>query len=94
MTLTKTQIVKSIRDRCSMTDKEASDAVEILLEIMKRSLSSGDDVLISGFGKFTVKQKNERRGRNPATGGSMTLGPRRVVTFRRAGPGVRPRRMP
>ncbi|MCP4628957.1 MAG: hypothetical protein GY850_36435 [bacterium] len=53
----------------------------ILLERIKSTLSSGDDVLISGFGKFCVKEKRERKGRNPATGEDMVLGPRRVVTF-------------
>ena len=49
---------------------------------MKETLVSGDDVLISGFGKFRVKEKRERRGRNPATGEDMMLTPRKVVTFR------------
>jgi integration host factor subunit alpha len=55
--------------------------IEILLKIMKRTLESGEDVLVSGFGKFCVKTKHERRGRNPATGEDMMLEPRRVVTF-------------
>jgi integration host factor subunit alpha len=55
--------------------------IETLLEIMKRTLESGEDVLVSGFGKFCVKEKHERRGRNPATGEDMMLEPRRVVTF-------------
>lgn len=81
MTLTKAQIAESIRHRCLMQKNEATDAVEFILEIIKRSLESGDDVLISGFGKFGLKDKRERRGRNPYTGESMTLKPRRVVTF-------------
>lgn len=56
--------------------------LEILLELIKKNLERGEDVLISGFGKFCVKEKNERRGRNPATGADMTLDKRRVVTFR------------
>jgi integration host factor subunit alpha len=51
------------------------------LEIIKRTLESGEDVLVSGFGKFCVKTKRERRGRNPATGEDMMLEPRRIVTF-------------
>ena len=56
--------------------------IETLLEILKSTLESGEDVLISRFGKFCVKEKHERRGRNPATGKDMMLEPRRVVTFR------------
>ncbi len=52
---------------------------------MKSTLASGDDVLISGFGKFCVKAKQERKGRNPATGGDMMLAPRKVVTFKCSG---------
>ncbi len=52
---------------------------------MKQTLASGDDVLISGFGKFCVKEKSERKGRNPSTGGDMMLAPRKVVTFRCSG---------
>ena len=55
--------------------------VETLLELIKRSLESGEDVLISGFGKFCMKEKKQRRGRNPSTGEDMTLEPRKVVTF-------------
>ncbi|MFC1887125.1 HU family DNA-binding protein [Thermodesulfobacteriota bacterium] len=52
---------------------------------MKKSLESGDDSLISGFGKFCVKNKGKRRGRNPATGDDMMLRPRKVVTFKCSG---------
>lgn len=56
--------------------------LETLLELIKGTLEKGEDVLISGFGKFCVKAKNQRRGRNPATGADMILDQRRVVTFR------------
>jgi integration host factor subunit alpha len=56
-----------------------------MLEIIKQALESGEDVLISGFGKFCVKEKRERKGRTPATGEDMMLAPRRVVTFRCSG---------
>jgi integration host factor subunit alpha len=56
-----------------------------MLELIKRSLESGHDVLISGFGKFCVNQKRERRGRNPATGKDMMLAPRKTVRFRCSG---------
>jgi integration host factor subunit alpha len=56
-----------------------------LIEIIKRSLEKSEDVLISGFGKFCVKNKKERRGRNPATGDDLTLRGRRVITFKCSG---------
>lgn len=85
MTLTKRQIVDSIESKVLMPKHQAAETVEILLEIMKSTLESGEDVMISGFGKFCVKEKNRRRGRNPATGEAMTLKPRRVVTFKCSG---------
>lgn len=81
MTLTKAQIVENIMAETGFTKHKAIDTVEKLLEIIKSSLASGDDVLVSGFGKFNVKSKNKRRGRNPATGEEMMLDPRKVVTF-------------
>ena len=65
--------------------KKTIEIVETLLEIIKSKLASGEDVLISGFGKFCVKKKRERRGRNPATGEDMMLEARRVVTFKCSG---------
>jgi integration host factor subunit alpha len=61
------------------------DIVESLLEIIKRSLENDEDVLVSGFGKFCIKQKERRRGRNPATGEDLLLSPRKVVTFKCSG---------
>jgi len=85
MTLTKAQIVESIQNQTGFTKNRSSEIVEILLEIIKSTLESGEDVLISNFGKFCVKQKDERRGRNPATGDEMMLAPRKVVTFNCSG---------
>lgn len=85
MTLTKAQLIDSIAEANGFPRKKASETVETLLELIKSTLESGDDVLISGFGKFCVKQKEERRGRNPATGGDMMLAPRQVVTFKCSG---------
>ena len=79
-TLTKAHICDKIAERNGFTRKKSIETVEILLELIKQSLESGDDVLISGFGKFCVKKK--RRGRNPATGEDMMLAPRKRVTFR------------
>jgi len=81
MTLTKVHIIKAVSEQIGYTKKRSINTVEILLELIKRSLESGEDVLVSGFGKFHVKEKHERRGRNPATGEDMMLEPRKVVTF-------------
>jgi integration host factor subunit alpha len=83
--LTKDLIVKSVAEETGLTGKQADELVEILVELIKGSLASGEDVLISGFGKFCVRVKKERRGRNPYTGDSMMLRPRRVVTFHCSG---------
>jgi integration host factor subunit alpha len=85
MTLTKAQIIDNIQEQLRFSKKETTEIVETLLEIMKRTMQRGDDVLISGFGKFCVKEKKERRGRNPATGADMMLSPRRVITFKCSG---------
>ncbi|MBW1693301.1 MAG: integration host factor subunit alpha [Deltaproteobacteria bacterium] len=85
MALTKAHLIEAIAKENGFPRKKSSDVVENLLEIIKSKLESGEDVLISGFGKFCVKQKSERRGRNPATGGDMTLPPRKVVTFKCSG---------
>ncbi len=82
MTLTKANIVEALAEQNGYSKNQSFETIEILLEIIKRTLASGEDVLISGFGKFCVKEKHERRGRNPATGGDMILDPRKVVTFR------------
>ena len=68
MALTKSHLIEAIAEQNGFTRNKSTETVETLLEIIKSSLSSGDDVLISGFGKFCVKEKRERRGRNPATG--------------------------
>ena len=82
MKLTKALIVESISKQTGFPKNKSAEIIETILEAIKRSLESGDDVLISGFGKFCVKNKSERRGRNPATGEDMMLSPRRVVTFK------------
>ncbi len=84
MALTKSDIVAKVHD-LGFTKKKSVDIIETLLEIIKRTLEKSDDVLISGFGKFCVKQKNQRRGRNPATGADLILQERKVVTFKCSG---------
>ena len=82
MTITKAKIVEAVAEQNGYPKHQSSEIVETLLEIIKRSLESGEDVMISGFGKFCVKEKKQRKGRNPATGKDMMLEPRKVVTFR------------
>ena len=81
MALTKADIINEVINGNGYSKHQATETVETILEIIKSTLASGADVLISGFGKFCVKQKAERRGRNPATGGDMMLKARKVVTF-------------
>ena len=81
MTLTKANMAVAVAEQIGYTKNQSFEMIETLLEIIKRTLESGEDVLVSGFGKFCVKTKRERRGRNPATGEDMMLEPRRVVTF-------------
>jgi integration host factor subunit alpha len=85
MTLTKFQIAESVQNQTGFPKNKSSEIVETLLEIIKSALASGEDVLVSGFGKFSVKEKNERKGRNPASGEDMMLAKRRVVTFKCSG---------
>ena len=84
MALTKNDIVTAINE-IGFTKKKSVDIIETLLEIIKKRLESGEDVLISGFGKFCVKEKKARRGRNPATGSDLVLRARRIVTFKCSG---------
>jgi len=81
MTLTKAHIAKTIHDRLHFTNDRSAQLVDSLLEIIKETLENGEDILISGFGKFWVREKRERRGRNPATGEDLMLAPRKVIVF-------------
>ena len=85
MALTKADIVDSVHHKLKLTKAKSIQVTETPLEIMKRTLASGEDVLITGFGKFCVHDKKERRGRNPQTGKDMTLRPGMVVTFKCSG---------
>ena len=82
MALTKADIATKIADDCGFMKGEAAEIVEKLLDIITNSLIQGEDVLISGFGKWTVKSKKPRRGRNPQTGAKLILDARKVVTWR------------
>ncbi|MBW2613932.1 MAG: integration host factor subunit alpha [Deltaproteobacteria bacterium] len=85
MALTKADIVEALQTKIGFTKQQSTDITESLIETIKSKLVSGDDVLVSGFGKFCVNEKSERRGRNPATGEDLMLRPRKVVTFKCSG---------
>ena len=85
MTLTKASIIETVFAENGWTAKQSSEYVDLLLEIMKNTLISGEDRLISGSGKSSVKVKCERKGRNPATGDDLTSRIRKIVTFKSPG---------
>ena len=85
MALTKNVIIEQIQNSLGRPKNRSVEITESLIELIKASLESGDDVLVSGFGKFCVKEKAERKGRNPATGEDAILTARRVVTFKCSG---------
>ena len=85
MTATKSDLIHAVADANGFPQDKSAEIVETLIDLIKTKLAGGEDVLISGFGKFCVKKKRERRGRNPATGEDMMLEARRVVTFKCSG---------
>ena len=82
MSITKAHLADSIHNQLCLPKNQSIQAVESILEIIKKTLENGEDVLITRFGKFYVKEKRKRRGRNPATGEDLMLGSRRVVRFK------------
>lgn len=82
MTITKNKLIESVCRKLEFPKQESISTLESLLEIIKKTLESGEDILISGFGKFTVKDKKKRKGRNPQTGNDLILDARRVVLFK------------
>ena len=86
MTMTKAQIVETVQDDLGLQRKKVVEVIETLLEMIKRTLENGEDVLITGFGKFCIKTKKERSGvRNITTGEELILPPRQVITFKCSG---------
>jgi len=85
LTCTKTTIIEKISEKIDQSPSEAKDSLETLLKIMKSTLASGEDIMISGFGKFQINEKAPRKGRNPATDKEMILEKRRTVTFKCSG---------
>lgn len=80
--MTKAEIIETVSDTCGFSKKESSQLVECVFSLIKSCLESGDDLKISGFGKFEVKQKNSRRGRNPQTGEALEISARRILSFK------------
>ena len=85
MTLTKAEIAEQVHNQLGRNKKESARMVEVLFEIIKESLEEGKDVMISGFGKFSIRGRGERIGRNPLTGDPIMLPPKKVVTFKCSG---------
>jgi integration host factor subunit alpha len=84
-TVTKAMIIESLQQRIGFSKKSSADLIEKLLEIIKTNLANDEDIMLTGFGKFMVKSKEMRKGRNPATGEDMMLPSRKVVTFKCSG---------
>jgi integration host factor subunit alpha len=82
MTLTKDDLIQTLYDQSGFSKQKARTTIETVFELVKKALESGDDVLVSGFGKFIVRKKEARRGRNPATGEDINLDARKVITFK------------
>jgi integration host factor subunit alpha len=85
MALTKEKLIGRLQTQVGLSKQESRSVVERVLDIMKDSLSQGEDLLVSGFGKFSVRQKNARRGRNPQTKENLILRARKVVVFKTSG---------
>ena len=81
MTLTKADLIDSMYNQVGLSKTRSAQVIDCLLEIIKKTFENGEDVLISGFGKFCVKEKGKRRGRDPHTGQDLMLAERRVVRF-------------
>lgn len=81
MTLTKSDIASKVSNEIDLTKKQSIEAVDNIIEIIKSTLESGEDILFSGFGKLCIVEKYERKGRNPASGNDMMIPARRVVKF-------------
>jgi integration host factor subunit alpha len=85
MSLTRDKLANRLQTQLGLNRKESLELLEGLLDILKDTLTQGEDLLISGFGKFSVRQKKARRGRNPQTNKDLILGPRKVLVFRSSG---------
>jgi integration host factor subunit alpha len=80
--MTKADIVEKVAEKCGISKKDSIDMVESVFSVLKTTLENGEDIKISGFGKFEVKNKRERKGRNPQTGESIIIDARRILSFK------------
>ncbi|GMQ99973.1 MAG: integration host factor subunit alpha [Zetaproteobacteria bacterium] len=80
--MTKAEIAKVVHERVGLSKKESGQIVDVVLDVVHKALEQGEDVKLSGFGHFMVRNKRPRRGRNPKTGDEITISSRRIVTFR------------
>ena len=80
--MTKADIVERVSERCGISKKDSIEMVESVFNILKDTLENGEEIKISGFGKFEVKSKHARKGRNPQTGDAITIEARRILTFK------------
>ncbi len=80
--MTKADIVEKIYDKVGFSKKESAELVEMVFDIIKNTLKQGDKIKIAGFGNFVVKEKADRRGRNPQTGEEITISARKILTFK------------
>jgi len=85
MSITKAHLTDSIHNQLGLPQNQSVKALESIIEIIKNTLENGGDVMITGFGKFYVKEKRKRRGRNPQTGEGLMLESRKVVIFKCSG---------
>lgn len=82
MALTKAELAEALFEQLGLNKREAKDFVDLFFEEIRASLESGEQVKLSGFGNFELRDKNQRPGRNPKTGEEIPISARRVVTFR------------
>ncbi|MRR54187.1 MAG: integration host factor subunit alpha [Deltaproteobacteria bacterium] len=80
--MTKADLIETVRVTSGFPKKAAVEIVESVLDIIKETLASGEEIKVSGFGKFVVHQKHDRTGRNPQTGESLTITARKILTFK------------
>jgi integration host factor subunit alpha len=80
--MTKADIVNQVYEKVGFSKRESAEVVDLVFEIIKETLERSENVKISGFGSFIVREKRARRGRNPQTGEEIQITPRRVLTFR------------
>jgi integration host factor subunit alpha len=80
--MTKADLVERIQTKSGFTKKDSADMLESVFSVMKNALEAGEKIKIAGFGNFEVKQKRDRKGRNPQTGESITIEARRILNFK------------